>query len=371
MRIAVLAHLRQPIAEPFAGGMESHCWHLVRGLADRGHEVVLFASGDSDGAFTIDPVVPEHYERAFPWDAYRGSAVLTRYLDAAYGAACDRIAAGGFDVVHNNSLHRFPLERRRTARTPTVTSLHVPPYDALHWFVGTSAGPGHRLTVTSARQLAAWWPDGAPAGASVLHNGIDPARWPFRPRGNGEAVWCGRITPNKGPHLAVEAALLAGVPITLFGAIEDRDYWTSAIEPMLGPAVRYGGHLDGAALAGELGRAGVFVFTPCWDEPFGLVLIEAMACGLPVAAFAMGAAAEVVGDAGMMAGAGDVPALARAIVTAMAIPRQVPRDRVLAHFTHDIWLDRCETLYRAAITGASAADTPPPHDRSVWSTAPA
>jgi glycosyltransferase involved in cell wall biosynthesis len=350
VRIAVLAHLRQPIAEPFAGGMESHCWHLVRGLAARGHEVVLFASGDSDAAFAIDPVLAKHYEPAFPWDVYRGSAVLTGYLDAAYGAACDRIARGAFDVVHNNSLHRFPLELRRTAAVPTVTSLHVPPYDALHWFVRVSAAPGHRLTVTSARQLDAWWPEGAPAEASVLHNGIDPDRWPFVPTGNGEAVWCGRITPNKGAHLAIDAARLAGLSLTLFGAIEDADYWAGEVEPRLGPTMRYGGHLRGAALAAELGRASVFVFTPCWDEPFGLVAIEAMACGLPIAAFDMGAAAEVVGEGGVVVPPGDVAALARAIGDAAAIPRAVPHERVRRCFTHDRWLDGCESLYRQVAT---------------------
>lgn len=355
MRIAILAHLRQPIAEPFAGGMESHCWHLVRGLADRGHEVVLFASGDSDPGFTIDPVVREHYERDFPWAVYRGSAVLTGYLDAAYGAACDRIARGGFDVVHNNSLHRFPLEQRRTAVVPTVTSLHVPPYDALHWFVGASAAPGHRLTVTSRRQLDAWWPNGAPAEASVLHNGIDPARWPFAPGGNGEAVWCGRITPNKGPHHAIDAARIAGVPLALFGAIEDADYWAAEVQPRLGPRVRYGGHLGGAALAAEFGRASVFVFTPCWDEPFGLVAVEAMACGLPVATFGMGAAAEIVGEGGVVAPAGDICGLASAIGTALAIPRTIPRGRVVAHFTHDRWLARCETLYHQVAAPVAAA----------------
>ncbi|WP_315760780.1 glycosyltransferase [Sphingomonas sp. Y38-1Y] len=352
MRIAILAHLRQPIAEPFAGGMESHCWHLVRGLADRGHEVVLFASGDSDAAFTIDPVVQEHYERAFPWHVYRGSAVLTGYLDAAYGAACDRIERGGFEVVHNNSLHRFPLEPRRTAKVPTVTSLHVPPYDALHWFVNASATPGHRLTVTSRRQLDAWWPSGAPPEASVLHNGIDPSRWPFVANGNGEAVWCGRLAPNKGPHLAIDAARLAGIPLTLFGAIEDTDYFAAEVRPRLGSSIRYGGHLNGAALAAELGRASVFVFTPCWDEPFGLVAIEAMACGLPVAAFDMGAASEVVGDGGVMAAPNDVQALAKSIVGALAIPRHVPHDRVRRCFTHDIWLNGCEALYRAASTNS-------------------
>jgi glycosyltransferase involved in cell wall biosynthesis len=347
MRIAILAHVRQRIAEPFAGGMESHCWYLASGLQARGHEVVLFASGDSDPRFTIDPVLAQHYERTFPWAEHRGSAPLIAHLDAGYAAACDRIAAGGFDVVHNNSLHRFPLEAERTAATPTITSLHVPPYDALHWFVAASPAPQHRLTVTSARQLAAWWPQGAPPEASVLHNGIDPARWPFVERGDGTAVWCGRITPNKGTHLAARAAIRAGVPLTLFGVIEDPNYWAAEVAPLVGGQVRYGGHLEGAALAAELGRASVFLFTPCWDEPFGLVAVEAMSCGLPVAAFDMGAAREVVGDAGAFAACGDVDGLAIAIDTALTIPRSTARDRVLRLFTHDRWLARCESLYAA------------------------
>jgi glycosyltransferase involved in cell wall biosynthesis len=345
MRIALLAHVRQRIAQPFMGGMESHSWYLADGLIARGHDVVLFAAGDSDPRFTIDPVVAEHYERTFPWAEHRGSAPLIAHLDAGYSAACDRIAAGGFDVVHNNSLHRFPIEPRRTAQVPTVTSLHVPPYDALHWFVKASATPGHHLTVTSGRQMAAWWPDGAPGRASVLHNGIDLAAWPYVASGDDSAVWCGRITPNKGTHFAVEAARMAGVPLTLFGQIEDSDYWAAQVEPLLGGDIRYGGHLDGAALAAEMGRASVFVFTPCWDEPFGLVAIEAMACGLPVAAFDMGAAREVIGEGGRFAPANDVAALADTIREAMAIPRHTARRRVECLFTRDRWLDACEALY--------------------------
>ncbi|MHA0329928.1 glycosyltransferase [Sphingomonas melonis] len=351
MRIAILAHVRQRIAQPFAGGMEAHCWHLAAGLQDRGHDVVLFASGDSDPRFAIDPVLAEHYERTFPWAEHRGSAPLIAHLDAGYAAACDRIAAGGFDVVHNNSLHRFPLEQRRTEAVPTVTSLHVPPYDALHWFVQQSPSPRHHLTVTSARQREAWWPNGAPAEVSVLHNGIDIDRWPYRPHGNGEAVWCGRITPNKGPHLAAQAARAAGIRLTLFGGIEDPDYYGAEVAPLLGDGVVYAGHRNAEELAVELGRASLFVFTPCWDEPFGLVAAEAMACGLPVAAFDMGAAREVVGDAGRFAPPGDVAALATAMREAMAIPPDVPRDRVQRLFTHDRWLDRCEALYRTVIAG--------------------
>ena len=164
------------------------------------------------------------------------------------------------------------------------------------------------------------------------------------------------MTPNKGPHFAAQAALRAGVPLTLFGPIEDPDYWAAEVEPLLGPAVRYGGHLAGAALAKELGRASVFLFTPCWDEPFGLVAAEAMACGLPVAAFDQGAAREVIGEAGAFAPPGDVAALAAAIGTALAIPRTMARGRVERMFTRDLWLDRCEALYRAAaVDGTSLA----------------
>jgi glycosyltransferase involved in cell wall biosynthesis len=351
MRIALLAHVRQPIAEPFMGGMEAHSWHLAAGLMDRGHEIVLFASGDSDRRFTIDPVLSEHYERTFPWAEHRGSKPLIAHVDAGYANAWDRITTGEFDVVHNNSLHRFPLQRANADAVPTVTSLHVPPFDALRWFVETSAGNGHRLTVTSAAQMHAWWPDGAPAQVSVLHNGIDPAAWPFRGDGNGEAVWCGRITPNKGPHLAVEAARRSGLPLTLFGAIEDLDYWESLVRPGVGDNIRYGGHLHAADLASEMSGASVFLFTPCWDEPFGLVAIEAMACGVPVASFDRGAAREIIAEAGVFAAQNDVAALANAIPSAMQIPRHIPHRRVMTCFTRDVWLAGCERLYAQAVEG--------------------
>ncbi|MGI4954852.1 MAG: glycosyltransferase [Janthinobacterium lividum] len=353
MRIALLAHVRQPIAQPFMGGMESHSWHLAAGLEARGHEVVLFASGDSDGRFTIDPVLSEHYERTFPWAEHRGSRPLIEHVDRGYAAACDRIRQGGFDVVHNNSLHRFPLQRAQSGEVPTVTSLHVPPFDALHWFVAGSAAPSHHLTVTSAGQMRAWWPGAVPPETSILHNGIDPRDWPFRAEGDGSAVWCGRINANKGTHLAIEAARRAGIPLTVFGAIEEPDYWEAAVAPALGGAVRYGGHLDAGSLALELGRCSVSLFTPCWDEPFGLVAIEAMACGVPVAAFDMGAAREVIAEAGVVAPPGDAAALAEAIPAAMTIDRTIPRDRVLRMFTHDRWLDRCERLYDVVRTHAA------------------
>jgi len=348
VRIALLAHLRHPIAPPFAGGLEAYTWTLADGLMARGHAVTLFASGDSDARFALDPVVPVHHERSHAGLEHRGDTGLKVHLDNGYAAACDRIAAGGFDVLHNNSLSRLPLEKRRTTATPTVTSLHVPPYDALRWFVQASPAPGHRITAPSRAHLDAWWPDGAPPEASVLYNGIDPAAWPYQSQGDGSAVWCARITPDKGAHLAIAAARRAGLPLTLLGPIEEPEYWAARVAPNLGGPIRYGGHLAGPALAAEIGRASVFLFTPCWDEPFGLAAIEAMACGLPVAGFARGAASEIVGEAGCLVRCGDEAALAGAIGTALTIPRTVARARVQRLFTRELWLDRCEVLYALA-----------------------
>ena len=349
MRIVLLAHLRHPIAPPFKGGMEAHSWHLARGLAARGHRVTLFASGDSDPGegVALWPVLPHGYDR----DHVPGTPAVNALLDAAHARVAAALLGGGFDVIHNNGLHRYPPRLARAHRLPCVTALHVPPFDALHRAVLDSAAPWSRFTVTSARQVASWWDGAPPPQAAVVHNGIDPALWPFSPNGDGSAVWAGRITPNKGAHLAVRAAALAGIPLTLFGAVEDQAYFAARILPFLNGGIRYGGHLAGPDLAEEFGRASVLMFTPLWDEPFGLAAVEAMCCGLPVAALDMGAAREVIGPAGRFAAAPDARGMANAARAALSIPRHLARQRVLDHFTIDRMIAGYERQYDAAIAG--------------------
>lgn len=349
MKIALLAHLRHPIAPPFAGGMEAHSWHLAKGLAARGHDVTLFASGDSasrlpDGV-TLHPIVDRHYDVDFPWHRFHGTEALNTWQDAVFERLCNHLRTAAFDVVHNNTLHRYPPQMAFGEGIPMVTSLHVPPFDGLRRAVRTSTSPWSQFTVTSKRQMGLWWPDGAPAGASVLYNGIDPQDWPFVAEGNGTAVWAGRITPTKGPHLAVHAARHAGVPLRLFGAIENRDYFDKEVRPLLDMDAQYGGHLAGDRLAREIGAASAMLFTPTWDEPFGLAAIEAMSCGVPVAATDMGAVREVICEAGRYAAADDIPALATALTATMDIPRRIPARRVRQWFTIKAMIDRAEQLY--------------------------
>ncbi|WP_299819280.1 glycosyltransferase family 4 protein [uncultured Jannaschia sp.] len=355
MRIALVAHVRHRIAPPFMGGMEAHSWHLADALARRGHDVTLFASGDSAACappgVAVHPVLAEHYDRDFPWHDFHGTDILNDHVDTGFARAAAALRDGAFDVIHNNSLHRFPPRLARAERLPMVTSLHIPPFSVLRRAVHESAAPWSRFTVTSEIQRARWWPDGAPDEAGVLHNGIDLAQWPFVPEGDGSAVWVGRITPNKGTHLAVQAARLAGVPLTIHGTIEHRDYFRNEVQPWLGPDIRYGGHLSGRELAAALGTASALLFTPLWDEPFGLAAIEAMACGLPVAAVEMGAVREVIGPAGAYAPRDDAATLARALVRALTIPRRTGRDRVERMFSLERMIDSCERAYGAARSG--------------------
>lgn len=354
MRIALLAHVRHPIAPPFMGGMESHTWHLARGLTARGHDVTLFASGDSDAAGELWPVLPQSYHG----DYLPGEPELNAWLDARFAKAAETLLGGGFDVIHNNSLHRYPPRLARQHRLPCVTSLHIPPFEALHRAVLGSAAPWSRFTVTSARQIESWWGDAPPPEAAVVHNGIDTDLWPFGPAGDGSAVWAGRITPNKGAHLAVRAAARAGMPLTLFGAVENRGYFNAEIAPFLQGDIRYGGHLSGPELAREFGRASVLMFTPLWDEPFGLTAIEAMCCGLPVAAIDMGAAREVIGPAGRFAEAPEPQALADAAQAALSIPRRAAHDRVLEYFALDRMIAGYERQYALAIEGLAQTAAP-------------
>ena len=352
MKIAVIAHLRHPIAPPFMGGMEAHSHQLVRGLIDRGHDVTLFASADSDSALPLRPIVEQHYEAVLPWAQWRGTDRLTHFQDVAFGQAWDAIERGGYDVVHNNAMHPALHRWARRDGQPMVTSLHVPPFAGLADAVRDAAAPWLRQTATSRSHLAGWWKE-PPATVSVVHNGIDTTRWRFQPHGNGRAVWAGRITPNKGTAVALRTVHIAGIALDVIGPIDCMDYFEHEVAPHLDGERRYLGLLGGEELTRTIGTASVLLATPMWDEPFGLIAAEAMACGVPVAALDRGALSEVIGDCGRLAA--DADGLAAVIHAVTGIARRECRARVEAHFSLDAMLDGYESAYADAIAGRPAS----------------
>jgi glycosyltransferase involved in cell wall biosynthesis len=283
MRIAMISTPFLPVPPPRYGGTELVVWELVEGLAEAGHEVVLFTAGPSGVRDTVE--VRRHFTKAvWPPDPY----IEVEHVAWAIGEV---IADGAFDVMHVHCAAALPLAR--FADVPAVYTLHHDRVDSLTGMYARH--PGVQLVAISHRQREL-----LPEldGVSVVWHGLDPTRHPLGP-GGGPPVFLGRLAREKGVHSALEAAGRAGTPLILAGQPhwKDEDYFRSEVEPRmrrLGQAVRWVGEVGHAEKVPLLGQASAFLFPIDWEEPFGLVMIEAMLCGAPVLAFGRGAAPEVI-----------------------------------------------------------------------------
>ena len=343
LRICVIASSRFPIAEPFAGGLEAWTHGLVSQLDARGHDVTLFAGPGTDPALPVEtlPVPAFTATRVAQADV---NAPSERWMSEhhAYLSLMMRLAAeSDFDIIHNSSLHHLPVAMARTLPVPLVTTLHTPPVPWLESAVALSADPGTFVAVSE--MTAQSW--AGTIGAAVILNGVDTTAFAPGP-GGGAAVWTGRMVREKAPHRAVEAARRAGVDLVLAGPVSDPAYFAAEVEPRLGDGVSYAGHLRRAELAALVGSASVAVVTPDWDEPYGLVAAEAMACGTPVAAYRRGALPEiVVPGTGALAEPGDDASLAEAIRVAARCDRDAVRAHAVRHCSLGRMVDEYEALY--------------------------
>lgn len=353
MRIGLICHLKFPIRRPYSGGLEMFTHALARGLLRRGHDVTLFASGDSDASLPLRPIIGA---ATVPATRHLGSvrdATIRRHEDAAYGRLMSRLVVGGrrpFDVLHNNSLSPVVLQAAERLPTPLLTTLHVPPLPRLVSALRRRPALRGLDYVNVSHANARHWA-GQLSRHPVIHNGTDTSLWhPGRAEdagsGGPRAVWSGRILPDKGTHLAIEAAHRAGLPIDVAGPVNDEAYFEESVRPRLTPRDRFYGALDHDRLAELVARASVAVVTPCWDEPFGLVVSEAIASGTPVATFRRGGPAEIVDPSvGRTATPGDPRDLARAIGECLTVDRGACRRRAVRQFSLTTMVDRYEAFY--------------------------
>lgn len=360
MRIALLAHCHHPIAEPFCGGLEMHTAVVADELVRRGHEVVLFAKEGSRSRARVRPILNRRFRYGLMPDR-TGVDQSENICERANEAAVASIARGGFDAVLNNSLSPVPFRTLHDAAV--LTLLHTPTdlprtnavLDAPDW----RPGPRHAYAAVSEHTARDWRARLPTVGC--IPNGIDLRRWcpANRPAPEPDlAVWAARITPEKGLPLAIRACRAAGLRLAIAGPVSHRDHFVTEIAPLLDDDVRYLGHLDDHRLARLLRRGRVFISSPRFPEPFGLALVEAMACGTPVAALPAGAAAEVVAPTGgVLAARAGVSALATAIRAAMSLDRTGVRASVL-RFDYR----RMVTAYENLLSGLMAAPAEPPGD---------
>jgi glycosyltransferase involved in cell wall biosynthesis len=361
VKIAVLAHIRHAIAQPFSGGMEAHCDMLCRGLRAAGHQVDLFAAeGSSDPG--LIPICHAPYDEVLPWRTYRGTRELATYQRNAFERVLLNIGAGDYDVVHNNSLFPEIIEWCAEAGIPCLTSQHVPPFGTMFEAVlATCDRANIATTVTSRDQQALWSQRGCDA-IEVVPNGIDTDFWTPAAETGDYYTWVGRIVPNKGLAEAVRAAAKARVRLKIFGPVEDAGYFADQVEPYLSGGIEFHGHRPATDLRREIARARGALVTPLWDEPFGLVAAEALACGTPVAGFSRGALSEVVGDCGKLVEGGDVEGLARAIAELGHVDREACRKRAVEKLSLETMIQGYESCYTRVIAGARLASLP----RLAW-----
>lgn len=342
MRIAQVAPLHESVPPRAYGGTERVVHWLSEGLAERGHEVTVFASGDS--FLQLAELVPV-------WPRSLRASGDVAFPDALHAAALERALARrpAFDVIHSHvDWIGLPLATR--SEVPIVTTLHgrldLPEFIALarasQGAPLVSISDAQRKPVPHARWIA------------TVHHGLALDRLPMG-RGGEYLVFIGRISREKRPDLAIRVARAAGIPLKIAAKVNgneaDREYWEREIRPMLGDGIEFIGEVGDEQKAELLGGALALLFPVDWPEPFGLVAIEAMACGTPVITRPYGALPEIVVDGRtgfLVESEGEMVSAVRAV---RAISREACRAHVRQRFSVERMVREYEAVYRSLRAG--------------------
>lgn len=304
---------------------------LTEALVARGIDVTLFATRDSVTAARLDGVVPAPYCEDPAIDA---KVWEHRHLAHVFEQA-DR-----FDLIHNQA--DFPAHAfSRLVETPMVTTIHgfsserilpmYKPYEDRVHYVAISAADRH--------------PD--LRYAATIHHGIVPEDFPLDPDGSDDLLYFGRIHPDKGTREAIDTALGAGRRLHIYGIVQDEGYYRREVEPVIdGERVVYHGPVGGEARVRALGQAHALLHLINFDEPFGLSVIEAMACGTPVIAVGRGSMPELIepGRNGFLVR--NVDEAVAAVSRAGALDRRAISEDAARRFSVDRMADEYVALYR-------------------------
>ncbi len=332
MKIAVLGHRRFPIKEPFAGGIERFTHTLVKELEKKGCQVTLFAHPESDRSLnlSLEPILDTSFCLNHEEESHE-----------AYLNIMDYLSTEDFDLVHDNSLNYFPIILEDRLSMPLVTTLHTPPFSRLLSAIRYRQRKkrGHYISI-SKFNTKLWGIDSD--RLETIHNGVDTKTFSYLPFYHRNcAVWTGRIIPDKGTHLAIEAAQKAKIQLVIAGKIGDQEYFATKIEPHLNKGVEYAGHLGQEKLVPLLQSATMTLSTPVWSEPFGLVVIESLACGTPVVAFDRGAMSEILDcQTGILVPPNDTDAMAEGMKRVQDLSRYSCRKLALERFSLETMIDK-------------------------------
>ena len=346
MKIAQIAPLMESVPPRLYGGTERIVSHLTEELVALGHDVTLFASGDSMTAATLAPCVPQ---------ALRLDQNI-RDTIPYYMLMLDRVRqkAADFDILHFHiDQFHFPLFRPIAGRT--VTTLHgrqdLPDLHPLYVGFGdmplVSISNAQRRPIPNANFVA------------TIHHGIPAGLYrPSVQASGGYLAFLGRISPEKRPDRAIVIARAAGIPLKIAAKVDRADavYFRTQIEPLLeGPGVEFIGEINDEQKTQFLSEAQALLFPIDWPEPFGLSIIEAMACGTPVLAFRCGSVPEVVEDGLTGAIVDTMDEAIAALPRVIALDRKKVRQRFEQRFSAARMAKDYVAVYRSLLAAQSKA----------------
>jgi glycosyltransferase involved in cell wall biosynthesis len=333
MRVAIIAPPFIPVPPRRYGGTELFVAQLAEGLVSRGHTVVVYASGDSRVRCEVRSLYP-----AGDWPPVDADAAKLKNADHTAWAIHD--AAGWADVIHLNDVIGLPCTR--FVDVPVVLTMHHPHEPALSAMYARYPRVAY-VAISHAQAQRE-------STVTVIHHGLRLDDYLFKATKNDYVAFLGRMVPCKGAHLAIDVARRAGLPLKLAGEVQPmfECYWREQVLPHIdGNQIQFLGEADQALKNDLLSGARALLFPIVWEEPFGLVMIEAMACGTPVLAFQGGAVAEIVRDGVNGWICGDVNEMA-ARAGAPGISYEACRAWVATHCSRERMVDGYLDVYRRA-----------------------
>lgn len=336
MKIAQIAPIAERIPPKKYGGTERIVHALTEELVKRGHEVTLFASGDSITSAKLVSIYHRSLREAKLRDIY-GSNILTLLN---IGVAYER--QNEFDIIHDHN-GIISLATANIAQTPVVMTMHGPFTPENRTMFQTLRNP-YQVTICNAQGYAV--PNLHHAG--TVYNGLSLKSYPFSREHDGYLLFVGRISAEKGVHYAMQTAQALNLPLIIAAKLDpvDKPYFQQYIEPHLSDDIRWVHEVDEEERNRLMSRAMCFLHPVTWREPFGLTLIEAMACGCPVVAFNKGSIPEIVknGETGYVVE--DIEGMLDAVQNIQKIDRKTCREHALNNFSAEKMTSGYEEIYQ-------------------------